>query len=104
MMRQVSKYRAVIGSLCVALLCTGCFAHVQSVPNADRTVPSFPPLAENPSILVGITLSGGGSRAAYFGASGLEALAHLRWRHVGREVLTFRSAVRTLSVADKAAG
>lgn len=58
-------------------LLTGC-AHVQSLPKADPTVPSFPPLPGQSDTLVGVALSGGGSRAAYFGAAGLEALARVR--------------------------
>jgi predicted acylesterase/phospholipase RssA len=57
---------------------TGCFAHVEHLPKADPRVPSFQPLPQRSPLLVGIALSGGGSRAAYFGAAGLEALAYIR--------------------------
>jgi NTE family protein len=71
--RAVVVYAAVL-SLCLS----GCFAHVQHLPKADPAKPSFPPLAHDADTLIGVALSGGGSRAAYFGAAGLEALAHLR--------------------------
>lgn len=57
---------------------TGCFAHVEHLPKADPHVPSFQPLPQRSPLLVGIALSGGGSRAAYFGVAGLEALAYTR--------------------------
>src|SRR5687768_15763849 len=60
------------------LLVGGCFAHVQPLPMADRDTPRFPPLRTDAPTVIGIALSGGGSRAAYFGAAGLEALAQLR--------------------------
>src|SRR5919112_1855742 len=60
------------------LFLTGCFAHVQHLPKADPTKPSFPVLSDEPETLVGVAMSGGGSRAAYFGAAGLEELAKLQ--------------------------
>jgi predicted acylesterase/phospholipase RssA len=69
-------YKLEVLALATAL--TGCLAHVQPLPKADSTVPSFPPLSQDGETLVGIALSGGGSRAAFFGAAGLEALAHVR--------------------------
>ena len=66
-----------LGLLLLPLCVTGCFAHVQRLPKADPSVPSFPPLSEDRDTLVGVALSGGGSRAAYFGASALEALAKI---------------------------
>lgn len=65
------------GPLLIAWLLGGC-AHVQALPRADSIVPTFPRLPGASETLIGVALSGGGSRAAYFGAAGLEALAHLR--------------------------
>ena len=56
----------------------GCSSHVQHLPKIEPGANIFPPLEERSSLLVGIALSGGGSRAAYFGAAGIEALSHLR--------------------------
>jgi predicted acylesterase/phospholipase RssA len=65
--------------ICVLLfLLSGCFPHVYHLPKTDPGANHFPPLPDRLSTLIGIALSGGGSRAAYFGAAGLEALAHLR--------------------------
>ncbi len=61
-------YKLEVLALATAL--TGCLAHVQPLPKADSTVPSFPPLSQDGETLVGIALSGGGSRAAFFGAAG----------------------------------
>ena len=52
----------------------GCSSHVQHLPKIEPDANIFPPLEERSSLLVGIALSGGGSRAAYFGAAGIEAL------------------------------
>src|SRR5438067_5758975 len=60
------------------LLLVGCFPHVQHLPKTSPDATLFPPLPDRSLTLVGIALSGGGSRAAYFGAAGLEALAPLR--------------------------
>jgi hypothetical protein len=61
-----------------ALLLTGCAtAHVYAVPRATPDVACLTPMPEQ-DLLIGVALSGGGSRAALFGASGLEALSGLR--------------------------
>jgi len=61
-----------------SLMSTGCAAAVayrapQAGPQTACVVP-----APEPDVAVGVALSGGGSRAALFGASGLEALAQVR--------------------------
>jgi hypothetical protein len=61
-----------------ALLATGCVSAVayrapQAGPQSTCTAP-----APERDFVVGVALSGGGSRAALFGASGLEALAQVR--------------------------
>jgi predicted acylesterase/phospholipase RssA len=52
-------------------------AHVYAVPRATPDVACLTPMPEQ-DLLIGVALSGGGSRAALFGASGLEALSGLR--------------------------
>ena len=80
----MSAVKRVSCGLVFMFLSTGCTAYVRSLPKADVTS-SCPPLQESQAsgdVLVGVALSGGGSRAAVFGAGGLKALATLR---VGRE-------------------
>jgi hypothetical protein len=61
-----------------ALSLTGCAsASAIRVPHAGPDTACVAP-APDRQILVGVALSGGGSRAALFGAAGLEALARLR--------------------------
>jgi hypothetical protein len=62
----------------LALVLTGCFAKVKDLP-ALAEKPAFAPIPEAaPDLLVGLAISGGGSRAATFGAGVLEALARVR--------------------------
>lgn len=75
---QMNAFHRTLCGIFLPLLCVGCFAHVQPLPRADPNSPSFPPLPSRTDTVIGIALSGGGSRAAYFGASGLEALAHVQ--------------------------
>jgi hypothetical protein len=61
-----------------ALVLTGCASAVAiRVPQAGPDTACVTP-APAREVLVGVALSGGGSRAALFGAAGLEALARLR--------------------------
>jgi predicted acylesterase/phospholipase RssA len=61
-----------------ALLLSGCAtAQVYEVARATSDTPCRVPMPER-DVVVGVALSGGGSRAALFGASGLEALSDLR--------------------------
>jgi predicted acylesterase/phospholipase RssA len=59
----------------LALLTTGCLAQIETLPPSSGP----PPFAASPDQdrLVGIAVSGGGSRAAVFAASALEALAEI---------------------------
>jgi predicted acylesterase/phospholipase RssA len=60
------------------LLLSGCFAQVKDLP-ALAGKPAFAPVPEaSPDLLVGLAISGGGSRAAIFAAGVLEALARVR--------------------------
>ena len=64
--------------LACALLATGCATAVAyRAPVAGPQMTCIIPAPE-PDLVVGVALSGGGSRAALFGASGLEALAQVR--------------------------
>jgi len=68
---------AAMGLLC-ALLATGCVsAFPYHVPKAGPETTCIAP-APDRDLLVGVALSGGGSRAALFGAAGLEALGRVR--------------------------
>ncbi len=63
--------------LLVALVLTGCASAVAiRVPQAGPDTACITP-APDRDVLVGVALSGGGSRAALFGAAGLEALGRL---------------------------
>jgi hypothetical protein len=64
--------------LACALLATGCATAVAlRAPEAGPQSTCVTPAPER-DLVVGVALSGGGSRAAVFGAAGLEALARLR--------------------------
>jgi len=64
--------------LACALLATGCATAVAyRAPMAGPQTTCVTPAPER-DLVVGLALSGGGSRAALFGASGLEALAQVR--------------------------
>jgi hypothetical protein len=61
-----------------ALVLTGCASAVAiHVPKAGPDTACVTP-APDWEVLVGVALSGGGSRAALFGAAGLEALGRLQ--------------------------
>ena len=74
----------VVG-LSLVLALTGCFAKVKELPALDKK-PAFAPIPESsPDLLVGLAISGGGSRAATFAAGVLEALARVRVKDAGGE-------------------
>jgi predicted acylesterase/phospholipase RssA len=85
-MRAAAKIGRRAGWLVVlALLLTGCFAKVKELP-ALAQGPTFAPVPEaSPDLLVGLAISGGGSRAATFAAGVLEALARIRVKDAGGE-------------------
>jgi hypothetical protein len=73
-----SPWRRASGVLLGALVVTGCASAVAiRVPQAGPDTACVTP-APAREVLIGVALSGGGSRAALFGAAGLEALAQLR--------------------------
>jgi len=79
--RRVDAWNLVRGMtllLACALLATGCATAVAyRAPMAGPQTTCVTPAPER-DLVVGVALSGGGSRAALFGASGLEALAQVR--------------------------
>src|SRR5262245_49855020 len=87
--------------LLVALVLTGCASAVAiRVPQAGPETACVTP-APAQDTLIGVALSGGGSRAALFGAAGLEALARLPAPGGGSvlEQVTYLSSVSGGSVA-----
>ncbi len=87
--------------LACALLASGCASAVATrAPQAGPQTACVVPAPE-PDLVVGVALSGGGSRAALFGASGLEALAQVRAPGGGSvlEQVTHLSSVSGGSVA-----
>jgi hypothetical protein len=69
--------RVVFGLACTLILAGCASATAFRVERSDVIGPCQTVVPER-DLLLGVALSGGGSRAALFGASGLEALAGLR--------------------------
>ncbi len=91
---------AALGLVC-ALLATGCAsATAFRAPQAGPQTICISP-AQDRDLLVGVALSGGGSRAALFGAAGLEALGRLKAPGGGSvlEQVTYLSSVSGGSLA-----
>lgn len=64
-------------SVSVSLVLAGCFAKIQQLPaQPEKAEALFAPLPEQ-DFMVGLAVSGGGSRAATFAAGALEALAEI---------------------------
>ena len=81
----------------LTLLLTGCFAKVQTLP-AQTDSPLFAPLPD-PDVLIGLAVSGGGSRAAIFAAGALEALAEIRITREGKELSALEMVTHMSSVS-----
>ena len=102
--RGVDGWNLVRGlalGLACALLATGCATAVAyRAPVAGPQTTCVTP-APDRDLVVGVALSGGGSRAALFGASGLEALAQVRAPGGGSllDQVTYLSSVSGGSVA-----
>jgi len=87
-------------SLGFMLALAGCFAKIQQLPaHTDRATPVFAPLPDQ-DLLVGLALSGGGSRAATFAAGAIEALAEIRVKDGGRE----RSVIEKITHISSVSG
>jgi Patatin-like phospholipase len=69
--------RAAVVLVCLLLLAGCASSQAYTVKRAEAVVPCQMSVPER-DLLVGVALSGGGSRAALFGAAGLEALARVR--------------------------
>jgi predicted acylesterase/phospholipase RssA len=93
-MRQMA---VVVG---VSLLLGGCFAKIHELPSQQESADAlFAPLPEQ-DFMVGLAVSGGGSRAATFAAGALEALAEIPVR-LGTEQ---RSVLETVSYMSSVSG
>ena len=93
-------YALTLLGLGLTLVLTGCFAKIHHLPaHTDKTTPVFAPLPDQDT-LVGLAVSGGGSRAATFAAGTLEALANIRVMEGGRE----RSALETITHMSSVSG
>ena len=100
--RRLSVAVHATGGLLCALLLAGCAtARVFHVPRATSDTPCLVPAPER-DVLVGVALSGGGSRAALFGAAGLEALSGVR-TFSGSSVLEQVSLLSSVSGGSLAA-
>ena len=86
--------------LTLTLTLTGCFAKIHQLPaHPTTTTPAFAPLADQETLL-GLAVSGGGSRAATFAAGALEALAEIRVARDGKE----RSALELVTHMSSVSG
>jgi predicted acylesterase/phospholipase RssA len=94
------SYLAALVSLSAGLLLAGCFAKIQHLPAHERGADAlFAPLPPQ-DFMVGLAVSGGGSRAATFAAGALEALAEIPV-HRGQ---TTRSVLETVSYMSSVSG
>src|SRR5574339_388959 len=92
------RYVATLFS--VGIFLTGCFAKIHELPSQPESAEVlFAPLPDQ-DFMVGLAVSGGGSRAATFAAGALEALANLPVR-VGAEK---RSVLETVSYMSSVSG
>src|SRR5262245_56591329 len=66
-----------LGLVCAVFLAGCATAHAFRIERSDAIGPCQTAVPDR-DLLLGVALSGGGSRAALFGAAGLEALAGLR--------------------------
>ncbi|HEY7250321.1 MAG TPA: patatin-like phospholipase family protein [Methylomirabilota bacterium] len=103
---RMSRRRRPRWLVALALLLGGCFAQVKDLP--PLTVkPAFAPVPEaSPDLLVGLAISGGGSRAATFAAAVLEGLARIPVKDAGgqRSVLERVQYISSVSGGSLATG
>ena len=86
--------------LSISVLLTGCFAKIYELPSQPQPAEAlFAPLADQ-DFMVGLAVSGGGSRAATFAAGALEALAEIPIS-LGTEQ---RSVLETVSYMSSVSG
>src|SRR6478672_2080256 len=92
--------RHVAAVLSASILVTGCFAKIHELPSQPEGAEAlFAPLPDQ-EFMVGLAVSGGGSRAATFAAAALEALAELPVQ-VGTDK---RSVLETVSYMSSVSG
>ncbi len=94
--------RAALGLACGLLLTSCASAQAVRLPKAGAETACITPVAQQDTV-VGVAFSGGGSRAALFGAAGLEALGRLRAPQ-GGSVLEQVSYLSSVSGGGLAAG
>jgi predicted acylesterase/phospholipase RssA len=103
---RMSRRRRPRWPVALAMLLGGCFAQVKDLP--PLTVkPAFAPVSEaSPDLLVGLAISGGGSRAATFAAAVLEGLARIPVKDGGgqRSVLERVQYISSVSGGSLATG
>jgi hypothetical protein len=93
-----------IAAVLTIVLLTGCFAKIQPLPSQPENAEAlFAPLPDQ-DYMVGLAVSGGGSRAATFAAGALEALAEIPvrlgpMRRSVLETVSYMSSVSGGSVA-----
>jgi len=93
-----------IAAVLTVVLLSGCFAKIQSLPSQPENAEAlFAPLPDQ-DFMVGLAVSGGGSRAATFAAGALEALAEIPvrlgpMRRSVLETVNYMSSVSGGSVA-----
>lgn len=91
--------RLLLFSLGCLLTLSGCFAKIHQLPaHPDQHQPVFAPLPDRDT-LVGVAVSGGGSRAATFAAGTLEALANVRFMEGGQERSVLEAVTHMSSVS-----
>ena len=100
-MGQEMKIYGSIVFLILGLI--GCTPHVKYLPAAGGSSAPFPDLPEKNKMLIGVALSGGGSRAAVFGAGGLEALAKRKSKRDNLSLLNKISYISSVSGGSLAA-
>jgi hypothetical protein len=92
--------RPLVAVMSACLLLTGCFAKIHELPAQPEDAEAmFAPLPDQ-DFMVGLAVSGGGSRAATFAAGALEALAELPVRFGTQK----RSVLETVSYMSSVSG
>jgi hypothetical protein len=102
MVKRLAWRGTALGLVCALLLTSCASAPVYRLPKAGAEMACIT-LATPQDTVVGVSLSGGGSRAALFGAAGLEALGRLRAPQ-GGSVLEQVSYLSSVSGGGLAAG
>lgn len=95
----MTRTSSLILSLGCLLTLSGCFAKIHTLPaHTGQQTPVFAPLPDRETLL-GLAVSGGGSRAATFAAGALEALANVRFMEGGQERSVLEAVTHMSSVS-----